>query len=182
MPEKPEKIHDRMTTDLPVGSVVSIAIVSDPYSDKGEYIQVLRSIRDDPLAGMLSRRQIDDAQYQAGRMWQALHQKSTIGAIRAIDPAREAVDGGTMQDFLSDSQIAAFRRMKECWQVLSESNFPGLAQLMFDVLAGQMSITRAAFSRGATTKWQIQCVGRQFRSGLEMLAIHFKLASPKRVA
>jgi hypothetical protein len=173
-----EKIHDRMSRDLTLGSEVAIAIVTDPYSQSGEHIQVLRSIRDDPLAGMLSRRQINEAQFQAGRRWQSLHEKSTIGAMGAIDPGKEAVDGGRMREFLTDYQVRAFRELADSFAVLG----PELGRLIFDILATRMTIAQAALSRGLTRQRQILKVGISFRGGLETLAIHYGFAMPKRAA
>lgn len=173
---KQEKIHDRTSADLTLGAVISIAIVPDPY-EKGQYLQVTRSIRDDPLAGMLSRKQIDEAQYQAGRKWQSLHEKSTIGSMKAIDPGKEAVDGGVFREFLTDHQMRAFRELTDSYVALG----PELGRLIFDVLASRMSITQAAACRGLVKTREILSVGVRFRTGLETLAVHYGLAAPKRL-
>src|SRR4051794_30810150 len=81
-----DKIFDRMASDLPINSVVAPTVVQDGL---GDYIRVLRSVRDDPLAGMMSRKQIDAAQFEAGRLWQQYREDSEIGGARAIDTTRE---------------------------------------------------------------------------------------------
>lgn len=172
---KQEKIHDRTSSDLPINSVVSIAIVQDPYSDKGEQIQVLRSVRDDPLAWMKSRRQIDDAQYEAGRKWQRLHGESTIGNIRAIDPGKEAVDGGIMPDAITDRQIAAFQELAEC---AGELGFFG-NRLVFAVLGEGRKIVEVASQFELVTELEIKYLGRRFRECLEVMAMHWGYASRK---
>ena len=172
---KAEKIHERLSDDLPINSVVSIAIVSDPYSDRGEQIKVLRSVRDDPLAGMHARGQIDEAQMLAGRKWQMLHELSTIGPIGAIDPTREAVDGGGMRDSITDRQVRAFRELAGAYRELG----PELSRLVFDILAQRQTIGEAASYRGAQTSYQVRVVGSLFRGALERLAAHWGYAAAR---
>lgn len=110
-PTQAQKVHDRLSQDLPINSRVAIAVVDDPYSQVGEKIQVLRSLRNDPLADMLSRGVIDIALFNAGRKWERLHECTQIGPISAIDPGKEAVDGGKPREPLSDRQIDAFKEL-----------------------------------------------------------------------
>lgn len=131
-----EKVHDRVSRDLPINSRVAIAIVADPYSASGEKISVVRSVRDDPLADMYSRSQIDTAQYEAGRRWQRYHEVTQIGPIAAIDPGKEAVDGGRMRDPITDRQIDAFREMMKADRVLGNMG----AQLMRDLLGQGLTV------------------------------------------
>jgi hypothetical protein len=172
---KAEKIHDRRASDLPINASVSITIVQDPYSQNGEQIEVLRSIRDDQLAGMYSRSQIDDAQYRAGRKWQQLYELSEIGAVRAIDPSKEAVDGGGMLEPLTDKQIDAFKAMGECNRVLGE----GGGSLVRDVLGRGWSIGMAAQLREYYSEREISYVGHRFRICLESMAILWGYAQRK---
>ena len=138
MPRKSqaEKVHDRVARDLPINSRVALAVVQDPYSANGEKITVVRSVRDDPLADMYSRSQIDTAQYAAGRTWQKYHEITQIGPIAAIDPGKEAVDGGKMRDPITDRQIDAFREMMRADRLLGQSG----AQIMRDFLARGMTV------------------------------------------
>lgn len=173
---KVEKVHDRKSVDLPINAHVAIAIVSDPYSDKGEKIEVLRSLRDDVLAWMQSRHQIDDAQFAAGRHWQRLHQCSTVGVIRAIDPGKEAVDGGRMPEAITDKQIDAFTALRQSYEKLGAYG----SQLVFEILGEGRGIREAASLRGCQTDMEINYFGRRFRECLETLAIHWGYAQPKR--
>jgi hypothetical protein len=102
------KIYDRQSRDLPINSKVAEAIVDDPL-EAGAKLKVLRSVRDDPLADMHSRRQIDDAMLAAGREWQRYHEDTQIGGISAIDTTKEAVDGGRIPEPITDRQIKAIR-------------------------------------------------------------------------
>lgn len=169
---KEEKVYDRKSHDLPINSVVAIAVVTDPAGDK---IEVLRSLRNDPLAGMLSRQQIDQAQFEAGRKWQRLHQISTIGVIMATDPAKEAVDGGRISESLTDKQIMAFSELADAYKALGGYG----KALIFYVLGEEISITDAAARLNCTTAREIDYISRRFRECLETLAIHWGFAAPK---
>ena len=93
-PYNPAKAHDRKSRDLLRNAEVATVEVDNPLAlDPGEKIVALRSIRNDPLARLHSHRQIDEAQYQAGRAFQSDWEKAERGP-RAVDPAREYVDGG----------------------------------------------------------------------------------------
>lgn len=160
------KVHDRTTMDLPINSVVAIDIVADPYSDCGEKIQVIRSTRDDPLAGMRARDYIDDAQLAAGRKWQMLHERSTVGCIRAIDPTKEAVDGGAIRDMLTDPQIEAFKELADAFKTLE----PLVNSIIFYVLAERNNIQQTADKLGYHTRHGRDKVSDYFKGGLEQLA------------
>lgn len=138
MPRKSqaERIYDRTGADLPINSRVAIAIVSDPYSTTGEKINVVRSVRDDPLADMYSRSLIDTAQYEAGRRWQRYHELTQIGPIAAVDPGKEAVDGGRMRDPITDRQIDAFREIMKADKMLGQIG----AQIVRDLLAHGLTV------------------------------------------
>src|SRR5260221_13407202 len=138
--QQAETVHDRISLDVTINTSTAVVIVTDPYSDKGEKIAVIRSLRDDPLGWLHSRRQIDDAQFQAGRKWQRLHECSTIGVIQAIDPAKEAVDGGMMREFLTDKQIDAFKQLTESYKELGTYG----GKLVSQILGQGMSIADAA--------------------------------------
>ena len=159
-------------------AMVAVAIVADPHSETGEKIQITRSIRDDPLAYMASHRQIDEAQYQAGRKWQKLHECSTIGVIRAIDPGKEAVDGGMMREFLTDSQIDAFKKLSAAYRELGQTG----GKMVMLVLGEGRSIADAATRWGYTDDRSVNYFSRRFRECLETLAVHWGFAQPKRPA
>lgn len=163
-----EKIHERISADLPINSVVSIAIVDDPFSNVGEKIKVLRSTRDDPLAGMYARKYIDDAQLAAGRQWQTWFEDSEIGGVRAIDPTKEAVDGKRIPEVFTDRQARAIKKLKLANAELGHYG----AELIYHVLGLRASIRRAAEARGRFSKHGIDKTGREFRNYLERLAVH----------
>lgn len=173
---KQDKIHQRLSDDLPINSRVAITIVADPYSRIGEQIQVLRSTRDDPLAGMHSRAQIDDAMMAAGRKWQELYECSQIGGIGAIDPGKEAVDGGRFPEPISDRQIKAFRKLNEARLELGGEGY----HLIVEILGSRVSIADAACVRGYQSKDGKAYIGRRFRECLNTLAVHWGFAQAVR--
>ena len=157
------KIYDRMSADLPTNSQVVPAVVRDAA---GDYIKVLRSVRDDPLAGMLSRSQIDAAQYEAGRLWQQYREDSEIGGAQAIDTTKEAVDGGRFKEPDITRMSKALRELKLADEELGAYD----ASLIYDVLARRMSITQIAAARSITSGRQISYTMERFRGALEKLA------------
>src|SRR5437879_5847182 len=105
--------HDRRTRDLALNAEVASITVDDPYaSQPGESIIVTRQLRGDPLARLHTHRQIDDAQYFAGRAYQRDWEIAERGA-RAIDPTREAVDNSFVIEPLTDKQVRARARIAE---------------------------------------------------------------------
>lgn len=162
---KPDKIHERLSRDLPINSVVSVTVVDDPYS-RGEKIQVIRSVRNDALAGLHARTYIDDAQFAAGRKWENLFERAEIGSIRAIDPTREAVDGGQIPEPITDHQIAALRKLDEAHKWLGRDGY----EIVFSVLGERRLLKEAAEYRGFVTAREIDYFSRRFRECLEALA------------
>jgi hypothetical protein len=104
-------VHDRTSRDLLRNAQVAPVEVDDPYEEGGKIV-VLRSTRNDPLADMKSKGQIDDCDYVAGRHWQAAWENAEIGGVRAIDPTREAVDGGGLPELLTNTQRRAVQDLK----------------------------------------------------------------------
>ena len=101
--------HDRRSTDTLEAGEYATAVVDDPYEQGGK-LSTLRQLRNDPLARLHSHRQIDDAQFAAGRAYQNDREIAERGA-QAIDPSKEAVDGGRIPEALTDRQIKARKRL-----------------------------------------------------------------------
>jgi len=159
-----EKIHDRRGEVPPFQALGVVAdVVRDPYSTIGENITVIRATRDDPLAGMLARRQIDLAQYEAGREWQRHWEEAAIGAVRAIDTTKEPVDGkGATAGPFTDRQRLAFN---ELWVVRRTLGFEG-ERLVREILGDRIPLEVAAAQRGRPRKY----IGMRFREALETMA------------
>lgn len=169
-----EQAHDRTSRDLLRNAQVAAVEVEDPYD--GGRIVVLRSTRHDPLADMKSKKQIDQCDYVAGRHWQAAWENAEIGGVRAIDPGKEAVDGGRLPEVLTDQQRRAVVDLKNAREALGrEGN-----QLVCDVLGAGMSISQAAVARGLSSEADRKYTGKRFRECLSTLAVRFGYASKPR--
>jgi len=158
------KVHDRLA-ELPAiqAQHTVAAVVRDPYSDVGENITVLRATRDDPLAGMLARQQIDQAQFEAGRAWQGLWEAAEVGRIRGIDPMKEPVSGsGPPASPFTDRQREAFNELRAVSLTLG---FEG-DRLVREILGERVSLEAAAKRRGREKRY----VGVRFRECLETMA------------
>jgi hypothetical protein len=167
-----ETVHDRRSTDLPINAIVASVVIDDPYSQIGEKIKATRSLRDDPLASLYIRSQINTAQFEAGRKFQRLVEEAQIGGIKAIDPAKESVDGGRIPEPITDQQIKACRELNRAYRELGQEG----AALMHDIAGDGMSVILAAGKRHMTSKLEIKYVGRRFRECLESLAVLWNLA------
>lgn len=162
------QVHDRKSHDLLKNAQVAIAEVDDPYEVGGKIV-VLRSTRNDPLADMKAKNQIDQCDYVAGRHWQAAWENAEIGSVRAIDPSKEAVDGGRIPEVFTDQQRRAVVDLKAARVALGREGH----QLVQDVLGSGMSISQAAIARGLGSEADRKYIGKRFRECLATLAVRF---------
>jgi len=175
-PFNPSKAHDRRSNDLLRNAEVAAIEVDCPIEKNGATLVVMRSIRNDPLAALHSRRQIDEAQYQGGRAFQYDFETAERGP-RAIDPGKEFVDGGLPPDPLTDGQIRAIESLKRVYKELGQAG----AALIHDVLIGNMSLDRVAAKREMNTELEKKYLGRRFRECLDSLALVYGFAMESRV-
>lgn len=160
--------HDRRSTDtLEAGQYAPIE-VDDPYGEKGDTVTVLRQLRCDPLARLHSHHQIDDAQFHAGRAYQRDWEIAEQGA-KAIDPTKEAVDGGRLTEILPDRQIEARNRLIQVRAVLGRRMTAVVDAVLID------GSTIEGFSHSSAETW-LKYYGRMFRQGLDDLAVEYKFA------
>lgn len=160
----------RKKPELPPDIVIGEA--DNPYTHDGAQrrIQVAYSTRDDPLRGMRSRNQIDEAQFQAGRLWQKYREQSEVGGIRAIDTTKEPVDGGgSYPEPISDVQRKAVLALNAARVELDKADIT-LIDLVESVLWRGSSIVRIAASYGFVSNRGIEFLARRFRMALEILA------------
>lgn len=167
---RPATIHDRRSTDTLAAGQYAAMEVDDPY-EQGEKIVVLRQLRSDPLARLHSHHQIDDAQYHAGRCYQRDWEVAERGA-RAIDPTKEAVDGGRLPEALTDRQIAARKRLTRIRVELGRS----MRTLLDGVLIERKSIEGFTIGQGRHGARWANYYGKMFRDGLDVLAVEYGLA------
>jgi hypothetical protein len=166
------KPHDRRATDLLVNAKVAPTIVDDPL-ESGAKLLVMRSLRDDPLAAMHSAKQLDDAQFLAGRRWQEIKRICQVGDVQAIDPAKEAVDGGRGPEGITDQQIDAFKDLSQALRALGiEGGY--LIQLFLDK---GLTLTLIAEQWGWFKERDRDFLGRRLRECLDTLAVCFGYAT-----
>lgn len=170
-------MHQR--PDLPRGAAVAPLTVDDPHAlSPGEKIVVLRSLRDDPLAALHSSRQIDEAQYKAGRSWQRAYELAAVGGLRSLDLSRERVDGdsGAPTAAVSETQGRALASLARASIALG---LEGEA-IVRDVLGERMTFALVAARRGLASEAERKYIGRRFRECLDTLAVLYGYAMPKR--
>jgi len=168
-------VHDRRSTDAPGSATVAPIEVDDPY-EAGSKIVTLRNLRDDPLARLHDRKQIDEAQFQAGRQFQRDWERAEKGPC-AIDPSKEAVDGGLVPDPIDEGQTKALVRING---VLRQLGADGSA-VVNDVLVHGLTMERIAERRGLGGKSWVEYFGKRFRECLDSMAVYYGLAMPKKV-
>lgn len=170
--------YDRRSTDLTINAQVGPVIVDDPY-EAGAKVVAFRNLRDDPLAAMHNAKQVDEAQFIAGRHWQRAYELAEIGGVRAIDPTRECVDGGQIaQATITDAQIKAFGDLARAMTALGMEG----EVLVKDVLAKHMTIAQAADRRDMASELERRYLGRRFRECLDTLSVVFGYAMRPRLS
>ena len=164
------KRRDRKARDLLRNAQVAADEVEDPHGiNPGDKIVVLRSTRHDPLFDLKQKKQLDQCDYVAGRHWQAAYENSELGAVRAIDPSKEAVDGGRLPEVLTKIQMAGMQDMRAARETLGAEGH----QLMVDILGNGWSIRQAAVARGRYSDDERRYVARRFKECLRSLAKRF---------
>jgi len=139
--------------------------VDDPY-EVGAKIITERNTRNDPLANLHARNQIDEAQYHGGRAFQHDFETAERGP-RAIDPSKEAVDGGRMPEPITEQQQKAVARLNRVHGVLGQSG----SSIAHDVLIARMSLDQVAAKRSMKTELERKYLGRRLRECLDDLAL-----------
>lgn len=160
-------VHERLATDLIRNAEVSPIEVDDPYAlEKGDKIVAFRSLRDDSLARMHASKQVDDAQYEAGRAWQRDYEILEIGGASAIDPTKEAVDGGKPPEMFTDQKVRASKNL-----ALAATKLGRLQEgIVRDVLTRRMFPSDVARTRGFRSERHVAHFAWLFRCSLDTLA------------
>lgn len=172
------RVHDRQSQDLPINSRVAPITVDDPMGlETGDKLVVLRSLRDDPIAAMHSRGQVDNAQFCAARHWQRCHEAVEISGARAIDTTREAVDGGLSPEPITEAMRRSAADLAKAGKALGREG----EAIVRDVLGERMPLLHAAAKRGLTSERELFYIGRRFRESLETLAVVFGYAMRARI-
>jgi hypothetical protein len=126
----------------------------------------LRSIRNDPLGRLHSHRQIDDAQYNGGRAFQADWERAERGP-QAVDPSREYVDGARGREPITEAQRKAVLRLNRTERELGADG----ALLVHEVLVQGMTMEQVGQRRGLRSQRWHDYFARRFRECLDRLAL-----------
>ncbi|MFG1184382.1 hypothetical protein [Xanthobacter aminoxidans] len=84
--------------------------VPDPW-EPGARISVPCNTRESPIEHMAARKRIDAAQKAAADRYRAVYERAQLGPLRAMDPAKEKLDGGGSGDAFSDGMLDAAREL-----------------------------------------------------------------------
>lgn len=173
-PVKRGVTHDRRAIQLPAHAEIAAIDIPDPYqivdgvervehngivewvvppSDK---ITVIKSFKRDPVGRMHARKQIGDAEYDAACALQKLHDQAQLGLIKAMDPAKDYVDGGILPDPLTALQAKARARIKSVETRIGKSHGTWGISILNAVLIDKWPVESAARARGAVTRRQIE--------------------------
>jgi hypothetical protein len=175
-PHDPAKAHDRRSRDLPRNAEVAAIEVDDPLAlEAGDKIVTLRSIRNDPLGRLHSHRQIDEAQYQGGRAFQADWERAERGP-QAVDPTREYVDGVRMREPITEAQRKAVLRLNRAERELGVYG----AALVHEVLVLGMSTEQIGQRRGLHAQRWRDYFSRRLCECLDRLALIYGFATERR--
>ena len=175
-PYDPAKVHDRRARDLLRNADVAAVEVDDPMGlDPGDKIVTLRSLRNDPLARLHSRRQIDEAQYQGGRSFQNDWEKAERGP-QAVDPTREYVDGGQVREPITERQRKAVLRLNRAERELGADG----SALVHEVLVLGMTMEQVGQRRGLLGQRWIDYFARRFKECLDRLALLYGFATARQ--
>ncbi len=127
-------------------------------------VVVRRALRDDPLARLHARRQIGEAQYRAGRAWQAAYEAASIGHVGSIDPSNEPVDGSPKHAGPDLDRITKAARNLAGWDRLLGPH--GCAVVRY-ILAERLTTAQVAERMGFADE---KYYGNRFRECLSCLA------------
>jgi Domain of unknown function (DUF6456) len=170
---RPAKVHDRRSQDLPRNAEVATIEVDDPLGlEPGDKIVTLRSIRNDPLARLHSHHQIDDAQYRAGRAFQHDWERAERGP-RAVDPTREYVDGGQAREPITEGQRKAVLRLNRAERELGADG----AALVHEVLILGITMEQVGLRRGLRTQRWKDYFARRICECLDRLTLMYGFAT-----
>lgn len=161
---------DRRAGDLLRNAQVVAVEIDDPYAlEPGEKVIAFRSLRDDPIERLHCRGMIDDAQRDAGKAYRDDLQLAEIGGARAIDPGKEAVDGGVPPEMYSEARSKATGRLLKAGVVL------GLfaESIVRAVIEGNLFPGQVAEKRGFTAQRERDHYAWIFRKALEQLAVFY---------
>ncbi|MGJ5078224.1 DUF6456 domain-containing protein [Bradyrhizobium sp. HKCCYLS3013] len=174
-PHRMSKTHDRRAHDLPRNADVIPVEIDDPLAlEPGEKIVALRSVRSDPLGRLHAHKQLDDAQYRAGRAFQNDWERAERGP-QAIDPSREHVDGARGREPVTEGQRRAVLRLNRAERELGADG----AAITHDILVHGLTMEQVGHKRGlASQRWN-DYFARRFKECLDRLAVVYGFSTDR---
>lgn len=174
-PHRMPKSHDRRAHDLPRNAEVVPVEIDDPLAlEPGEKIIALRSVRSDPLGRLHAHKQLDDAQYRAGRAFQNDWERVERGP-QAIDPSREYVDGARGREPITEGQRQAVLRLNRAERELGADG----AAITHDVLVHGLTMEQVGHKRGLESQRWNDYFARRFKECLDRLAVVYGFSTDR---
>ena len=153
----------------PVGFVtVENPLASPSAPDEQKRTKAVRALRDDRLALLHHRGQINSRLFKAGRGYQALCEGAEIGGIAGQDLTRPMVDGGGQQSHpLSDRQINSTKELARLRGVLGRN---GRALIDLVLLESKSLREIAQLYYSDDNRSTMIYIGKRFREALSTIA------------
>ena len=92
-------------------------VVDDPL-EPGQRLSVAVNVRESAIEHLASRKRINTTQAVAGDRFRRLWELAAIGAVKGIDPTKDAVDGSGAGDPITDAHLAAAEELKRAMREL----------------------------------------------------------------
>lgn len=108
-PVRPGRKH-KAAPDEPQNIERGYKVVPDPW-EPGARLSVPCNMRESPIEHMAARKRLNAAQKDAADRYRALYERAQLGPLRAMDLAKERLDGGGAGDAFSDRVMEAARRI-----------------------------------------------------------------------
>lgn len=149
--------------------------VADPYSPSQQAV-VVKNIRVNPLDWMYHRGRIDDAQFAAGNRFRSYYEQGEIGASGAIDYSRTKVDGGKLQEPLTEAVYAARRALGMARGATGEAGYALLVAVVGEgVNVGHIARLRPSLCHGLRGERAEGYVSGRLREALDALVAQWGL-------
>ncbi|GLH77527.1 hypothetical protein SSBR45G_24350 [Bradyrhizobium sp. SSBR45G] len=174
-PSRMPKTHDSRAHERPRNADVVPVEIDDPLAlEPGEKIVALRSVRNDPLGRLHAHKQLDDAQYRAGRAFQNDWERAERGP-QAIDPSREHVDGARGREPVTEGQRQAVLRLNRAERELGADG----AAITHDVLVHGLTMELVGQKRGLVSQRWNDYFARRFKECLDRLAVVYGFSTDR---
>ena len=102
-------------------------LVDDPY-EPGAKLRVAKNIREHPISRLAHNGQISESQRICAEVFRSKYERAVIGPLRAIDYAKERVDGGLPGEPLTAAAQEAAQWLNDC------ARYSGCGKLGYSVL------------------------------------------------